>query len=481
MNVLELLRQDGVVARKVSGTKGGEFHGPCPGCGGRDRFHCWPEQNEGEGSWWCRGCDAGGDCIQYLMDYRRMGFREAAGIMGRKLEPQGAKPLSPPRRPVARSWEPEVMREPSERWRQKAGELVAEAHAALLKKPDQLAYLEGRGLPLEAVKRYRLGWLHRDAYRARTSWGLPHEMNPKTGKPKKLWIPMGLVIPIYRDGKLHRLRVRRPKPGKFGPKKYCWVPGSGNGTMVLSPEARAFVAVEAELDAMLCDFATGGEVGALGLGTISAKPDVATHAILSGSLCILNALDFDHVAPDADTAEARREAERKMNQQRRVRDWWQRTYEHAERWPVPEGKDPGEAFERGVIISDWIRAALPPVMLMPQAPAPKPVPEKEAEAQPVAPVPQRLSSPLEQLVSSPIPDVPMAKLQMLEQLLCLTGISLTFTTGQFPFDIPEEFQDSESVIKRLKELCYLDDDVGEYLDAHPVAVITAENLLRARS
>lgn len=457
MNVLELLQADGINPRKASGAKGGEYHSPCPGCGGTDRFHCWPAQNGGEGSWWCRGCGSGGDAIQYLMDFRNLDFRAAAAFVGRKLDPRGPRPLLPPRRrDVSPEWTPEPAREPSERWRARAGELVAEAHAALLRTPAQLEYLAGRGLPLEAVQRYRLGWLPGDLYRDRGAWGLPRELNPDTGKPRKLWIPAGLVIPVFRRGALHRVRVRRSEPGPFGPRKYCWVPGSGSGPLVLNPDARAFVVVEAELDAMLCDFSTGPDVGTLGLGTISAKPDAWAHGLLQGALGILNALDFDAVSGGDGKAQ-----ERAQRQQRKVRDWWQTTYDHAERWPVPAAKDPGEAFAAGVDIEAWIKAGLPPVMLVPPA-RPCPAPEPD----PAVPAPAPRQSPAG----------PPANLRALERLLRETGIRLTFQ-GSRPFDIPETVRGHAGVLARLKELCFRDDALGAYLDRHPAAVITAENLI----
>lgn len=38
--------------RKVSSARGGEYHGPCPFCGGTDRFALWPADNK----WSCRHC-----------------------------------------------------------------------------------------------------------------------------------------------------------------------------------------------------------------------------------------------------------------------------------------------------------------------------------------------------------------------------------------------------------------------------------------
>jgi Toprim domain/CHC2 zinc finger len=51
-----------------------ELAGPCPRCGGVDRFNV----NTTKGAWFCRGCDAkGGDGISLLMHVRGIAFREA--------------------------------------------------------------------------------------------------------------------------------------------------------------------------------------------------------------------------------------------------------------------------------------------------------------------------------------------------------------------------------------------------------------------
>lgn len=42
-------------APRVAGTKGGEYHGPCPHCGGSDRMVIQPHHPAG-GQAWCRQC-----------------------------------------------------------------------------------------------------------------------------------------------------------------------------------------------------------------------------------------------------------------------------------------------------------------------------------------------------------------------------------------------------------------------------------------
>ena len=50
----------GISLHQVTAT---EWAGPCPKCGGEDRFRVWPEAgNSGTGSFWCRQCGWKGFC-----------------------------------------------------------------------------------------------------------------------------------------------------------------------------------------------------------------------------------------------------------------------------------------------------------------------------------------------------------------------------------------------------------------------------------
>jgi|GEM_PF-1170764 len=68
--VLDLYISDGFNAAKETAR---EFSGPCPACGGKDRFRIWPEENR----YWCRRCGVQGDSIQYLRDFHGLSFQEA--------------------------------------------------------------------------------------------------------------------------------------------------------------------------------------------------------------------------------------------------------------------------------------------------------------------------------------------------------------------------------------------------------------------
>src|SRR5919202_2476669 len=75
--------------KKVAMTAGGEYAGPCPFCGGHDRFRVQPAR----GRWWCRGCSDGRrwqDAIGYVRQREGVGFAEACLRLGASPSELGA-------------------------------------------------------------------------------------------------------------------------------------------------------------------------------------------------------------------------------------------------------------------------------------------------------------------------------------------------------------------------------------------------------
>lgn len=361
MNTLDIAISFGLTPKRVSTHKGGEYHSPCPMCGGTDRFHVWPDQ-EKNGSWWCRGCGKGGDAIQLLIEARGMSFKEACTAVGAQVPAfkRGRAP-QPPRKP-ADDWQPRVITDPAELWRSKAGAFAGRAHELLLKTPAELKWLADRGITAETARRFRLGWNPQAAWHPKPSWGLEDD-------GKKLWLPRGLVIPWYTDGHIHRLRVRRPELA--AEPRYLVVSGSGSAPTTIKSSSLpcrkgAWVIVESELDAILVAQDAGDIVGVAALGNSTAKPDGPLAEELKASALILNALDFE--VKDAKDPGAGGKAWL----------WWQKHFTQAERWPVPAGKDPGDYRKTGGDVRAWILAGLPPGL----RPAPPVVePEKKQPVQ----------------------------------------------------------------------------------------------------
>ena len=142
-------------------------------------------------------------------------------------------------------FEPVEHQNPSDIWQERAQKFINWAHENLKLNNEVMAWLATRGISAAAVDKYRLGWNPgedgKDIYRPRQTWGLAAEIKQETGKPKKLWIPIGLVIPLYTDTvplnedykhQIVRIRIRRPeqeRQPRRGPIRRAGVPVEGIG------------------------------------------------------------------------------------------------------------------------------------------------------------------------------------------------------------------------------------------------------------
>lgn len=226
--ILDILRRyvDGTKIKKASARSGGEYHSPCPKCGGTDRFCVFPEQPGGAldmqhgitGTWACpRHCQEGGDAIDLLMWAGGLTFREVCEVLRIDL-PERTQEERRRYRPLTAhgtdTWTPTSYAPPPEAWLTQASKLATEAHARLLERPSILSYLAKRGLPLEAVQRYGLGYIEGEdntgkyLYRQRSVFGL--QPKERDGKPvRALRIPRGITIPCWsNDTHTQALRVR---------------------------------------------------------------------------------------------------------------------------------------------------------------------------------------------------------------------------------------------------------------------------------
>ncbi len=489
MNVLNLYRQLGHQDTRAASTKGGEHVGPCPGCGGRDRFHIWPDQHNGEGSYWCRQCGAPGpgkraDAVQFRIDFMGEDFKTAAAACGRDpVEPKARTPRRPFQRPAARpapAHTPVENGPPAEAWRKKAGRLVVRAHTWL--DQDEAAaphreWLAARGIDVTLLRFFKLGWnpgdRGRDLFRPRESWGLPTEM--KGDRPKKLWIPRGLIVPLVVGDDVWRIRIRRSEDE--GPRYYV-LPGSSMRQLTVAPAgALAAVVVETELDAMmLVGQRPVPDVACIALGSSSAHPDAEAHRVLSKAWRILVALDFDAAGAKA---------------------WerWRDTYPKAVRWPVPKGKDPGEAYQAGVDLRAWIAAGLPAAMTIGASSFGLPkkggraddtdgakdggrgedaaadgVPAVEAQ-QEAGEDPPGAVGPVDFAAGR----YPRSVIE-LARLLRAHPIRVENSAKRLGLDYPLGWHNA-AVLARVSELVFRDADVGAFLDARPEDVVTGRNVL----
>jgi DNA primase len=211
MDLLTQVQADtGAPFRRAASTNGGEFKGPCPWCGGEDRFCVWPEHPNGRAEYWCRQCGASGDLIQYLRDVHGMPFgeaKEAAGLDVGHVATVRPRPAPKPRTPA---------QPPPAQWQERAGAFVAYAQGQLWSEAGEAAreYLRcERGLREATIREWGLGYNPR-AIRIRgrelERWGPETVEKVKKARRSSMTIAPGIVLPCQIDGHLWRVKIRVP-------------------------------------------------------------------------------------------------------------------------------------------------------------------------------------------------------------------------------------------------------------------------------
>ena len=319
VDLLELVGSDSTL-RKVASTRGGEYAGPCPWCGGEDRFRVQPAQ----GLWFCRQCSEDGrwsDAIGYVMRRDGVAFREACvRLEGGTF--QAARPMAPRAQTVAHAAE---AAEPSAEWRAKAEAFVTRCEEALWSPVGEWArhYLRGhRGLAPATIRAWRLGW----------------RLDPSG-------YTTGITIPWYLDGEVWHVKTRRLNPTAetwaqaedVGTPKYRSVKGGHPvlfGAHTLQGH-RIAVATEGEFDCLLAWQEVGALMGAVTMGSCSKGVDARALPHLLGLTRVLVAYDNDE--------EGRKGAAKLAASSGRMRVV-----------QVPEGKDISEFYDRGGDVVSWL-------------------------------------------------------------------------------------------------------------------------------
>ena len=151
-------------------------------------------------------------------------------------------------------------------------------------------------------------------------------------------IPTGIVIPNFRKGVLYAVKMRRDDADvfRYGETRYTCVSGSKSVPMILNPEAfNSIFVVESELDAILLHQECENSNCVIALGGSNPNVDLETHNLLLRAKHIYLSLDND---PPGQVAARRLQAR----------------YPSAIIRPVPVGKDPGEAFQQGFNLKQWL-------------------------------------------------------------------------------------------------------------------------------
>lgn len=167
-----------------------DWKGPCPKCGGTDRFHVFQSGGSGEWRWLCYQChEKPADTISFVRWlHPGLSFVDAVSQITGTLPPPATAPA--------------VQRQPARKqaaaqpigWQERAERMVADAHERLWRPEGEQgqAYLESRRLEPQTWLAYGVG------YR-------PEAAVPGTGGKERA---PAIVLPWYAGGKLVAVRYR---------------------------------------------------------------------------------------------------------------------------------------------------------------------------------------------------------------------------------------------------------------------------------
>jgi DNA primase len=258
------------LARKVSAHRGGEYHGPCPVCGGTKRFRIQPEHGE-HGFYACRDCGITGDDVDYLCAVR--GVPKYDAMQELRGGTSGTRPVKvAPKPPVQVD---------KKTWQEAAKRLCREAYECLHDPAGSrgLDYLNNRGLTEATVRSAGLGYV--PVSRKEKTWGIEGGV----------FVPgPAVVIPQMRGDTICGVKFRQLE----GDVRYMQVKGS---TPILYGadrlERECAILTEGEFDALLLRQEAGDLCDVVTLGSASAEIPTLDLLSLCSVKLVLISYDLD--------------------------------------------------------------------------------------------------------------------------------------------------------------------------------------------
>jgi len=302
VNLLALAEQS-TTLRRVASSNGGEWAGPCPFCGGRDRFHVQP-YNPGGGMWLCRGCSEGKwkDAIEYGERlWPGLEFKEVCERLAGGIEINAYSQLDRRREPASATLP--AYRPPEEDWQAAARMAIQIGERNLWGREGAraLAYLRQRGLEDATIRNWGLGYSSGMRVRPRPIAPLSLKGEGQGGEGKSeagLYIPRGVLIPCMEAEQIWYMKIallpgdpvkcqgcgesapaRTPCPRCGTVNKYRGVKGNRTGAIYGAGELRGgelALFVEGEFDALIAWQEVRDVIAVCTLGSASNRPDLAT-------------------------------------------------------------------------------------------------------------------------------------------------------------------------------------------------------------
>jgi DNA primase len=308
-NILHITEQDTKLTR-LANTNGGEWAGPCPFCGGRDRFRVWPKQ----GNFWCRRCGSKGDAIDYIRLRDGLSFVEASNLLRQTN-------INKMYRNQDEQNEPGQLH----KWQEFASQVLEHCSGILWSNIGEKAraWLDNRGLSDDTLRYWKIGY-------------------SPGARIAGVYLERGITIPCYVEGKLWFIKLRRP----CGEPKYRMIKGSHSGLFGVDTLEGKTTAVlcEGEFDTMLLWQEAGDLTGVFTLGSATAKMDLTMWGhYLMPLQRILIAYDCDEAGQRGSHA-------------------LQKLSKRIKRLEIPnthlEGKDITDLYLSGVSLREWLAREL---------------------------------------------------------------------------------------------------------------------------
>ncbi|WP_069804501.1 DNA polymerase [Thermogemmatispora onikobensis] len=327
--------------------------GPCPWCGGRDRFGIVTatQPQRFYCGWHGQGCLRHGDALTFLALWKGWSRAEARAWLGCWEEERGLLAAAG----AASQGSVAADAPPPQQWQEAGRALLEQAQRWLWTEQGAVAraYLARRGLREETVR--RLGWGYLPAGVPLGQLARPETWGLTDREPDRpLRLPVGLVIPWESAGALWKLVFRRVEQGQVEHRRvasaragrswrYWTLPGSRPCLYRLDrlQAGQPVVLVEGEIDVATLEQEVGELVVCVGTGGAAGARSPTWVERLHQAACVLVAFDQDPQGQGAIAA----------------RYWLEALGARAWLWQ-PISKDVNEMLQAGQDLRAWVQAGL---------------------------------------------------------------------------------------------------------------------------
>jgi hypothetical protein len=226
IDLVSIIEQETSIRLGKASRKDHTRKGPCPWCGGTDRFAVLDDTAKNKQRFVCginsgEGCGKYGDALDFLKLWRGLNFKDACGFLALTYTKDLAQ------KACTRSVQGVQggSNKPCEDWQSVCTWLLLRFQSALWsdKGSNARTFLHKRGFTDRYIEEYGYGYNPIDRYIEACKLGIDED--------RKVWIPRGIVIPWHFKGELWKLNIRRSVVDmqRFAPNaKYVNVEGSAD-------------------------------------------------------------------------------------------------------------------------------------------------------------------------------------------------------------------------------------------------------------